>query len=394
MRDRTPAHAEAAASIAALAGSTLLEGPLDGAALLVPLARIGDAMRSYVEVPRALRAWSNGLTVDVLEAAVRALATEVETWSLPPVPIADLDDPHVAFSVRRRDEAESVVALLRSAELRRHIAIPTLPSLESALRVWDERAGQVLSRDDVGALLADRTALQPTWAEDFPGARAASVGADSPTLATDQARALLEAAGVPGDAVVTGYVTRGVHRARVEAFAARDAAFAAELAGAIVAVREAGREVSLVAFGWHRRYVGAPSTPTSEQSGARAVSEVAPLRAMADVPRALFLRAAATEGTPAVEPVAIDLGQLAPVAAEARAVASAGRLTVQVYAEADGDVTRVTLGETRVDAPDADDALRFTASVAWSGEPVALLVEGARGESFEAPIELGPSETP
>ncbi len=386
MRDPSGARAEARAALAALDPSGQLSKPLDAEALLVPLARLGDGIRLSIEAAPPLRRWMRALPSETLERAADVLAAEVDGWTLPTAP-RHLDAPAVAASVRRRDEAASVATVLRREELARRADLPALARLEARLEAWDAQASRILSREDVGALLGDRAAIEPGWAETFHAQAETPVPSPLASLAPDEAAWVRSGACAPPDSLVERYVSRGLHRARVEGYARGDEPFADELAESIDAVREAGRPVSLVAYAWRRR------RPATEEHAAPA-GAVAASQAFALVPSRCFARAAAATGEAASESATIDLGHLSPLAAEARAVVEAGRLTVHVYAEASGDVVRVELDGASTSTPDADDPLRFTLSIPWSNEAVTLRVKGARDGSFEAPIELAPDDEP
>ena len=225
-------------------GDSLGPGPVPAALLPTPLARIGDALRLGIEVPRSIRRWSDGLSRQELQGALAALVDETGTWTFPEGESADpTDDPSLAFIVRRRDETDSVQHAVRRICLPKRLdpyELAEFAELETVLATLDGTMGALLSRADVGRLLGTRAAMDPTWADGFQERGEGS--REEPAAPAEEPWPDSIRESVPSDEVMTRYATRGAMSRYVEGVAAVNEIFAGDLAAcidALLAAREA-----------------------------------------------------------------------------------------------------------------------------------------------------------
>lgn len=219
--------------------------------LLLPLARIGDALRLGLELSQPVRHWMDELSVETLGIALAAQTVEVKSWIVPPNPTSD--DPTLAFSLRRRDEAESVrVSALRICLPRwiEPMAVPNLGDLAKALDSFDKTLRSCVTSGLAERLLGTRAVLQTVhgWTSKLP---------QEPTDECKDERdgwltPLRLPQGTPSDEVIAQYISEGVLAQYVEKCAENSAVFRADLKDNIQAARDAGVEVGPGALRWEK----------------------------------------------------------------------------------------------------------------------------------------------
>jgi hypothetical protein len=350
---------------------SLAPGPVRADLLLTPLARIGDALRLGIELPAAIRRWSDGLERQELQGALASLIDETATWTFPEggAAVAE-DDPSLAIVVRRRDEAESVRHAVRRICLPRHLdpyGLAEFAALETVLVTLDGAIGALLSRADVVRVLGMRAAMNPTWADGF---RERDAGQEEHATAVEERWPESIRETVPSDEVITRYATRGAMSRYVEGVAAVNEIFAADLAACIDGLLAAREDVGLVARRWRKR--------------ARVAPAINPLRFAAIPPVRL---AAATAPEAAGSKTTILLGVLSPLDAEGRFEVSARELTLQVF-EGQNSIERVELGDRVITSAVAPN--RWELAVPASAGPVRLRVVAKDGSEFSEELHFEP----
>lgn len=353
-------------------GQSLGAGPVRADLLLTPLARMGDALRLGIELPAAIRRWSDGLERPDLEGALASLIDETATWTLPEGDSAraSVDDASLTFVVRRRDEAESVRHAVRRICLPRHLApyeLAEFAALETVLVTLDGAIGALLSRSEIVRLLGTRAAMDPTWADGF---RERDGGREERATPAEERWPELVRKSVPSDEVITRYATRGAMSRYVESVAAANEIFAGDLAACIDALLAAREDVGLVARRWRKRARVAPSSN--------------PLRFAAIPPVRV---AAATASETAAAKTTIALGVLSPLDAEGRFEVSARELTLHVF-EGQNPIERVELGD-RVTTSAAAKS-RWELTVPASAGPIRLRVVSKDGSEFSEELHFEP----
>lgn len=356
-------------------GDSLGPGPVPAHLLPTPLARIGDALRLGIEIPRSIRQWSDGLSRPELQGALAALIDETTTWTFPEGESADrTDDPSLSFIVRRRDETESVRHAVRRICLPKQLDpydLGEFAELESVLVALDGTMGSLLSRADVGRLLGTRAAMNPTWADGFQERRD-SDGDEGATRAEEGWPEAIRHS-IPSDEVITRYATRGTMSRYVEGVAAVNELFAGDLAACIDALLAAREDVAVVARRWRKRARVAPSSN--------------PLRFAAIPPLRL---AAATAAETTAGKTTIALGVLSPLDAEARFEVSARELTLQIF-EGEKQLQRVELGGHLATSPVAPS--RWELAVPASAGPIRLRVVSTDGSEFSEELHFDPFDS-
>ena len=350
--------------------------------LQIPLARIGDALRLGLDVPRNVRDWLGALSVDLLKGALASVTEETSTWSLPGDPVApvdEADDPFLSTVIRRRDEAESVRAAVRRATRPKGHLVDDWPeyvALTEALATVDLELRRLVTRPRVLELLGARAALRTTWTDalgDNP------VGTGSEVAGTDAGSEDAGSSGSPplapealatvslGDEDVASYAKHGTLARLVEGLAAATPTLAEELAECIDALLEAHEQVGLVARRWRQAYrIRGASNPLI----------------LAHVPGRRL--AAATTTVAEVEATTVHLGALSPLDAEAWVELTAHHVTLGV-SPGHMPLARIELGESFVAAPDEDGTWRI--KQALPAGLVHLRVVAADGRAFAS--ELG-----
>lgn len=354
---------------------SLAPGPVRADLLPTPLARMGDALRLGIEIPAAIRRWSEGLERQDLQGALASLIDETATWAIPDGDSARVavDDPGLAFVVRRRDEAESVRLAVGRICLPRHVApyeLDGFAALETVLITLDRAIGALLSRADVVRLLGTRAAMDPTWADGF---REREGGRDEHATRSDERWPQSVRESIPSDEVITRYATRGAMSRYVEGVAAVNEMFAGDLAAGIDALLAARENVGLIARRWRKRTRVAPSfNPLS-------FAAIPPVRL-----------AAATSPETAASRTTILLGALSPIDAEGRFEVSAREVVLQVF-EGQIPIERVELGDRVTTGAVAPG--RWELAVPASAGPVRLRVVSKDGSEFSEEVHLEPLES-
>jgi len=343
-----------------------LEGTLHGGRaapelVLIPLSKVGDALRAEIELSRSVRTWLRVLPEQELGAALDAQREEAGEWRVP-VRVSG-DDPGFAFTIRRRDEAESVcIAAARSAFARQLVpgSVHGFKELGDALIAFDQRLATVATRGDVEAMLGTRAALQAPqgWTSRLPED---SRGA-APRQTSEHDLSVERMCSEPlSEEAISAWISHGRLSKLVEGRAARDPGFRDELTRMIDMLLAHHEQVSLVA----RRWAGLCEYPVPPQLAA----------------------AAAVVGSEAssVPSTDTDLGRLSPLPARARLLCTAHQATLRVYADP-GTLRSVRFGSGETTSPDASGA--WSVEIPIENEPVELQVVGASGEEFRATLVL------
>jgi len=364
-RNEPALHSEIRAALLGLEGT--LQG--DGAPpelLLVPLARAGDALRADIDLPPRLRTWLRALPAPELGAALDVQRGEIGEWHVPAR--FSLEDHMLSFTLRRRDEAESVRMAAASAALSSRTvpaSIPGFKELGEALINFDHELAGTVSRQSAEAMLGTRAALQEPrgWTSRLPDDAERAAPSDMPGLDLD------ELASQPmSDEAVEAWISEGRLNRLVEQKAANDSEFRAELGELIDQLREDRQQVGLVARRWARPNTHAPI----EYPVRPAIAAVA-----------------GAGGDPAaVSRTDTDLGRLSPVPARARLVCTVQYAILTVYAARDL-IRSVRFADREITAPDADGAWRI--QIPLEDAPVDLRVVSAAGEEFTAKLVIAPA---
>lgn len=336
------------------ASAALGEGPSDPSQHLPGLRALGDALRAPLPIPPALRRWLRSVPDDALVAPVRALVDESALQKPHP------RDPAFALALRRRDEAESVRAVIAwrsvttppGVELRQG-----LDALDATLEAFDTALALHSSRPEVDALLGERAHL------DDRGWRAA--------LRDDRAESTAAVPDVePGDEILDAWLREGRFHRYVEGHAVADPIFGEHLRRLVDEALEDFRAdrtlpVGFVAQRWRQKTRGTARLTIAAPSftGRRL--------------------AASTESTNAAR-VSVDLGLLAPLSASARIDCEGGTATLRVYADP-GALSRVTWGGREATASEAGV---WSTAVAVGDEPVPAVVVARDGTRLEFEVNL------
>jgi hypothetical protein len=324
------------------------------------LGRVGDVLRARRRITPQVRRWCAALDDGALVAVLERVRRDSAGWPRTP--------GDMAAGLRRRDQAESVLAAVTWVCLGRGQAPAALGPLGpcmDALRRYEQDIAPVIGRSTAEELLAGRAWLlggQP-WTQ--------ALRDGTPAAAAEEPTGALQLAGPPSVAIVQRYVSEGEHRALIEAGAARDPGFAAELVATIDAFAATGEERSFVARRWRAR---AGSSPP----------RVSPLTY--EVERAHFAVAAASDTAGASTVQSIELGPLPDVPAEATLEIGAGRIALFVFPSA--PLASVALGDHASTAPGADEVWSVTAPLA-AGR-LWLRVVAGDGRRCEEQIDLLP----
>jgi len=367
-RKAPPVHSEI---LAALKG---LEATLQGASaapelLLVPLTRIGDAMRAELDLPQELRTWLRVVPDQDLGAALDAQREEVSEWRVPARVSAD--DQSFAFTLRRRDEAESVrLAAARSALARRVVpgAVHGFAELGQALIDFDHKLAPVVTRSQVEVMLGMRAALQDSrgWTSRLTD----PVKEETVARLSDLELPVDQMTSEPlSDETVLAWIAEGRLAKLVEGRASTDPALRDELLGVIDTLRKQGEQVGLAARRWERKQ-------QQQQHGSD------PRRASIEYmvrPHASLAAAGVASEEAAVSRTDTELGMLSPLRARARLLCTAHHATLKVYADP-GSIRTVRFGAAETSSPDASGV--WVVQIPIEDAPVDLHVVSTSGEEF------------
>jgi hypothetical protein len=367
------ATAQTEAALRGLANA-LAQAP-DPALLLTPLACIGDALRLGIEISTPVRAWSDALGRAEVEGALGALLDETATWGLSEVSAAyAASDPSFAFSLRRRDEAESVLHAVRRICLPKGLALDeltALAALDTALSFLDMKLASLVSRAEVGRLLGTRAAIGPDWADGFEGSERGQP--DEHDEAVEERWPESIRLTVPSDEAITRFVTRGAMRWYVEGVAAANEDFAEDLARCIDALLDARETVGLDARRWRK--------------GARVAPARDPLR-FASIPAVRL--AAATAPEVEAPTTTLELGTLSPIEAEGRFVVSAREVRLQVF-EGPKRIECIELGDRITTSPASPGRWEIVTPIP-SGE-VRLRIVAVDGSELTEALSFEPVDS-
>lgn len=372
--ENSPLAAQVAGSLAGLA--TLGLHDLATGELAFALSAIGDGIRLEVVLPESIRAELRRLAPERVLGALRHAATLPGTWSLPVGAPAD-DDPGLAWALQQRDEIESQLVASRVALAPRNVwvdASAEAAALRDALDRVDLTCDGQVTRSLADALLGERLeiAAGAAWLEDAPWAEESE---DAP--AAPEVEEGLAARTRPSLAAITAYVAHGQAAAWVEAAARRFPDVADQVASFIERSREQRATISLVARRWERARSGsaAGAGPTT---GSLSIPRPVPDLRMA---------AADGDGLPREMHTEHELGRLAPLDVEARILATATELTLEVFEE-DVPLTTVRLGDAV--ATRTEGGYRWSVTIPLTGgERLALVLVDERGRRFEDEITIG-----
>ncbi|HVY44985.1 MAG TPA: hypothetical protein VHB21_03860 [Minicystis sp.] len=351
--------------------STRIEAALRGDASGLPvttgeaaaqvLEDYGDAIRIGAGVPSEVRAWARRAE---LEPAVAAAAREAQRWDVP----TSLAFDEAAFGLKRRDGIESLrVAVLRVC-LERGSSPADLPSwgeLEGACRRFDEELARRGSRHEAELLLGDRVVLLGShpWTNVLPEAKDEGRDADLPDLSSIDAPE-------PSDEVVASYASRGVYRAFVEAFAAKHADFAEDLADVLASMKAEGELDAIVPRKWLAAF--RPASKALEFARPREVAA-----------------AAGAAGELSEACITHELREIAP-GVEASLDVGVATMRLRVY-PGEQRLTRIELGGVAVHAPTPEGIWDLTAPVALHAD---LAIHGEAGELLSARLRFVPRGSP
>lgn len=335
------------------------------------LERLGDLLRldeGLAETTSRLARTSDGR---FLASVAHSRHEEARQWNLPDAgPVTDSDV--LEFVVTRRDETESfVVGLLRVAMAR----TPKIPladiagtnELLRALETFDSALSRIASRQVVESALGIRVALQKgrSWLD-----RLSEGVAERQENEKSEAFDWLQFGAPPEEATTDRYIRKGLGASYVEGWAAREKAYAEDLADTIDVLKDCDEVISLKAAVWRKRKAPVPSQigPTLLFPG------VIQQAAAADVEE---------EDASAVQTV--ELGPLPRVRAEAEVTYTKGHLTLRVYAEETLERCEVN-GEAA--QPDAEGCWLVQLPATPGTSTWHLLVVGESGSRFEENLEF------
>ena len=136
-------------------------GSMEPAHLAMPMAIIGDAMRLGIRIPHNFVEWMRDLPIAVIASMITSITEEVPLWLFP---TGKCNDDLFAFSIRRRDQAESVRICLARLSLAQDLPLADIPSylvLSEAIRAFDKRLAESgLSRREARRMLEARAELK------------------------------------------------------------------------------------------------------------------------------------------------------------------------------------------------------------------------------------------
>jgi len=222
-------HVSAAAERVQRWNADLPRTPSD---VLDALVSIGDALRSEVEIPQALRMWMRELGRAEVEAAIAPLVDDARSWATSP-------DMGARPTLQQREQAESVRRAVIRIAMQGQWSLPTL----TALTTLGEALARCTATDSSAASNAAESAESALLDAHLDGALA-------PKQATQATQATQDA--VPDDDIVLAYANRGALARYVEGVAAVNADFREELAACIDALVHAEETVSDAARAWRR----------------------------------------------------------------------------------------------------------------------------------------------
>ncbi len=217
-------HVSAAAERVQRWNADLPRTPSD---VLDALVSIGDALRSEVEIPQALRMWMRELGRAEVEAAIAPLVDDARSWATSP------RDTSARPTLQQREQAESVRRAVIRIALQGQWSLPTL----TALTTLGEALARCTASDSSAQVTRAESALMDAHADEALAPKQA-------TQATQDA--------VPDDDIVLAYANRGALARYVEGVAAVNADFREELAACIDALVHAEETVSDAARAWRR----------------------------------------------------------------------------------------------------------------------------------------------
>lgn len=351
---------------------TLIQASLDGLAagpvgadqtpelVFEMLVSIGDATRADVRLPTALVNWLQARTLDEMNAALGAVANDLDGWAVP----STIDDESLPFLLVRRDSITSVEIAATRWGLGHDFAPSELAGLQritSAVRALDARLATLLTRSKAEALMGERVRLlgSSPWTRSLPTDADAHVRSETIEWVPEMETV------TPSDDVVTGYVLHG-HLARfVEGAAAKSSEFSEELQGVIQAAKEDGEFLSFRARSWFKN-----------RSASRA-----PLRVSSMRPQ---LAAATDELEMTSETV--ELGVLVG-SSHARLVVTAAEVALTVYAP-HGQLTSVELGGVAATASEGATSAKWIVVTRRPEAPVKLRVVASDGDVYEELVEF------
>lgn len=354
---------------------SLSTADVDAALLLIPLAKIGDALRMGIDIPRPVRHWSDALDRSVLGAACRAVTAELATWSLPDREVVDVGDPVLGHVLYRRDEVESFLLAINRIARKAGAdpaAIEGRNALHTALVLIDKNLMGLLSQDQALWILGARAQLQgdQSWTSKL---RSEAVEVPAPLDAQVSTIGVL---GRPSEELVMKYLATGNLAGYVEAYSARDEEFTEGLLVTIDLMRATGEQLGLAARRWQKdRDKSARAAETGIQF------EILPQRA-----------AAATTVEETTETQHLDLGWLHPLGVTAAIEVTGTTVTVSVSAEEPQQLSMVVFGEGVVRAP--DELGNWETSTRRTAAPIRLRVEMSDGRSFSEDLVLSSSKGP
>ena len=362
-------HAHTAAALDGLRGVPLAD--LEPGALLGALVVVGDAVRLGIEVPPQVMRAAEALSENVFRAAFGALLDETSTWSLPTEPRPQAEEPGYEWSIRQRDEAESVVVAARRVLTPQGILLDGLEearAFESVIRLLDFTCGGRRGREDAEQALGERIVLATpgSWLEQLPEL----VQGDTPGDVSED-RALESAmTTAPSDEYVDAYIARGELVRTVEGAALRSASFAEELEAMIEAGMACRSTVGIVARRWLR----------SRRASTGPLS-------LAVLPK-LRLAAADEDANLATISETVELGTLAPLDAAASLRIGADEAILQIYPGLGVELVSVRFGSAVATSADQEGIWRLTARPT---NVIVLRVEARDGRVFEETLQLEPT---
>lgn len=348
---------------AALAGFV----PDDAGVTPAALERIGDALRTGLEIPSPVRSWMKTWPSTSINAASRSLVDELNRSSLPTAS----DENALAAILHKRDSVESVRVAIARWSIDRNASsadIPGFDELDRAVVSLDKRLQHLVTRSAAEALL---------------GARAVALGSTSWTatldddpLTQDRDSSLVWddsfLAVAPSDESVTRYITDGSLAPYIEGFALRDSSFAEDLVATIDSALTDRDEVSWIARIWRRK-----------ANATRPVHDTTEIRLL---PRQRL--AAATGDLEPLLAASVRLGRVGVLAAQARLVATETEISLRMIAKP-GVISELTFGTSVASAGEATPhGERWTATIARTQEPVRIRVVGCDGSVFDESLHL------
>ncbi len=351
--NRYPIAEMAEAALDGLDGVLPEPGDLEGAELV--LERVGDALRAGVALPPHITRWMRSVHFERLDAVASRGCQALEDVG---VPHSAQFEEALEHAVVTRDRTESVLVGLRRvciAQGRAPHELGALARLADAQKSFDGSLGKHVNRRDVELALGIRRGLHAgaSWTVGYAEPEAIE------GVALEEVELPPVAVEPPTDAVVA-YVEDGRCAAWVEGYAASSPDFAETLGATIDVFAEAGERRSFVARRWRAKQ------PMVRYGLDRA-------------------EAASSEPTDAA-PVGIRLGRLAPTEADAQITVANRRIAIRVYAAVDSLVEITFGGEVVASKGDGS----WSHELAWTSDPLRLVVVDGEGRRFEGKIALNP----